>query len=418
MHAVPTSYHIARACGLVVWLASGCGNEPTNDDGVASTTEGGSTGASTSSGPADVGSSTDGDSPHEPEYCAGVADMVEARAAAAHEELALVGLSVAVSFDACDPRQFAWGAASLDVAEALTVDHLMRAGSVTKIFTGVLLLKLAEERLLELDETVDSFGLDVPFASSITIRHLLNHTSGIADYQHHEGFRQALQQDPSRVWTPQELVEYAMELESAEPGRHHAYSNANYVLAGMIAEHAAGQSYADALRTHVLEIAGLTQTYVEAEDAWEGPTAKGYLVVDGGSPQDTTGFYHASQVWASGAVVSTADDLRSFLHQSFSEDFLDAPSQHAWLEFVPTMLPGITQYGLGLFVLESPHVTAIGHNGAVMGFQAAAFHHPESASTVTVMQNQLALTPAGTLQSDPAALAVEILETIDMALRR
>lgn len=417
---VPTSFLLAASCGLAL-LVGACGDDFTDGDVVTTTTESSSTTASTSedvSTTSDVGSSTvDGDSTGAPEYCADIGAIIETQAGAYHEDLGLVGLSVAVSFDACDPLRFSWGAASLESAEALTADHLMRAGSVTKIFTSVLLLKLVEERLLDLDETLDTFGLDVPLASSITIRHLLNHTSGLADYQQNDAFRQALQQDPSRVWTPQELVEYATELGSTgEPGQLHAYSNTNYVLAAMIAEHAAGESYADALRAHVLDPGGLTHTYVEAEDVWEGATAKGYVVVNGGTPQDTMGLYHASQVWASGAVVSTADDLRVFLHMLLSTDFLDPESQNALIEFVPTMLPVITQYGLGLFVLESGSVTAFGHNGAVMGFQAAALHHPGTVSTVTVMQNQLTLTASGTIAADPVELAAELIEAVDTAL--
>jgi hypothetical protein len=80
------------------------------------------------------------------------------------------------------------------------------------------------------------------------------------------------------------------------------------------------------------------------------------------------------------------------------------------------MQPGITHYGLGLFVVEAGVVTAYGHNGAVMGFQATVPHHAPTDTTVAIMQNTLALTEGGTLVMDPTTLAIEILAAIDEIL--
>jgi D-alanyl-D-alanine carboxypeptidase len=294
---------------------------------------------------------------------------------------------------------------------ALTPDHVMRIGSLTKSYTAALILKLAEEGLLTLDDPLELWGLNVPDAALITVRMLLNHTSGLNDYQYNDEFLQANMDDPERVWQPQELVDYAVALPPVGvPGDKHAYSNANYILAALIAEQAAGQGYAEALRMHVLAPGGLMHTYVEADESWAEPTATGYVVVAMGPPQETTGFYHASQTWSAGAMNATIDDLRAWIAVLLASDFLSADSQGALVDFVPAA--GTKGYGLGVFAVNTADATLYGHNGAVMGFQAAAFHEPETGSTVAVIHNQLTLDVMGNLSSDPTLLALQIVETI------
>jgi D-alanyl-D-alanine carboxypeptidase len=409
--------------GLWCVIASGCRDDSSIDEHASDSTMG----ETSSSAPTtDVSSTTMLDSDAststtedggEAKVCAAVDDALTTLAMQYGEQHALVGLSIGASYAQCEPRRFTWGSASLDPADPLAEDHVLRAGSVTKIFTSVLMLKLAEADLLELEDTLDTFGFEFTHASEISIRQLLDHTSGLADYQNDPGFRSANQVDPKRVWTPQELVDHALALGPvATPGQLHAYSNTNYVLAAMIAEQVTGDSFSAALRMRVLEPAGLAHTYVEGEESWNEPTAIGYLVVGDTSPLDTTDLYHASQVWSSGALVSTVDDLRGWLHTLLSTDFLLPESQQALVEMVPTMQPGITHYGLGLFVVEAGDVTAYGHNGAVMGFQATVLHHAPTDTTVAIMQNTLALTEGGTLVMDPTTLAIEILAAIDEIL--
>jgi D-alanyl-D-alanine carboxypeptidase len=280
------------------------------------------------------------------------------------------------------------------------------------MFTAPLMLELAEEELLTLDDTLQQWEIDLPSASLITIRQLLNHTSGLADYQNNAAFTQLLAAQPDRVWTPQDLVAYAVELDPVgKPGQSHAYSNANYILAAMIAEAATGTTYSEALHTHVLDPTGLRHVYVEGDEDWAEPTATGYLAVSGGVPQDATGVYHPSQTWSAGAVVATVDDLRQWVAILLSTDALSPESQDELLDLVPT--PGaIHGYGLGLFAIESGAGIVYGHNGAVMGFQAAAFYHPGTGASVAVMQNLISVDGAGNLVADPTLLALEIFAAI------
>lgn len=323
----------------------------------------------------------------------------------------LVGVVVSVDTAACDPWTAAWGEANIGAGEPLTSDHLLRAGSVTKSYTAALVLLLGEEGLLSLDDTLDLWGIVVPSASEITIRQILNHTSGLADYQYNDEFEQALLADPDRVWTPQELIDYASALGPVgAPGEMHSYANTNYLIAALVAEAAAQQPYAEALHARVLDPAQLGHTWVEGDESWDEPTATGYAVVSMAAPEDTTGYYHASQGWAAGAIVTTAEQLRVWMATLLATDFLDPDSQAELVDLVPAS--NIVGYGLGVFAIEFGDVVAYGHNGAVMGFQAGVLYDPGTGTSVAVMQNQISVDDLGNVASDPTALAGMILETV------
>jgi len=415
-------FRLVLAPMLAVALV-GCGgsSESTPDPGATSTGPQGTSGtvsvaadetSTTGASAAATGSSdaTDASETGPLATCLEQQDLVGQVVQTYQESQPLVGLVVSASTEGCEPWSQAWGTADLATDEALTPQHILRAGSVTKSYTAALMLRLEEAGILGLDDTIDLWGLDIPSADEITIRQLLNHTSGLADYQANPTFVEALTADPDRVWTPAELVAYTVELGPVgAPGGTHAYSNANYVIAALVSEDATGGTYRDALYTHVLEPAGLVHTYLEGEDTWDEPTAVGYLVQADGRPQDTTGGYHGSAVWSSGALVGTGDDVRRWMETLLATDFLSAPSQAQLVEWVPA---GPVSYGLGIFAVESRNVTAYGHNGAVMGFQAAALYHPHSGATVSVLQNEITVDGTGALATDPTTLATQILEAL------
>lgn len=343
--------------------------------------------------------------------CEAVRSVADATADAYFERLGLVGMVTAVATGGCEPWTGAWGVADVSTRAALTPEHVLRAGSITKSYTAALLLKLAEDDRLALDDTLETWEIDVPSAGSITLRQLLDHTSGLADYQGNDAFFAALAVDPARVWMPQELVDLAVELGPVgTPGQSHFYSNANYVLAAMVAERATGLSWAEAVRERVLVPAGLRKTWIEGDERWTAPTATGYLVIaDGRAPIDTTGQYHASQVWSAGAIVGTAEDVRGWMAALLSGELLGPQSRAELLDVVPA---GGIEYGLGVFRVEQDGVVAFGHNGVVQGFQAAAFVHAGTATSVAVLHNQLTLAEGGGLASDPTALALEVIAAV------
>lgn len=335
-----------------------------------------------------------------------------AAASAYRESEGLRGLSISVSVEGCEPWSEALGLANSDNSEELTTAHLLRSGSLTKSYTAALVLKLEEEGLLSLDETLSEWGIDFPEDAEITIRQLLNQTSGVAGYGANPEFVDALIADPTRVWLAQELVDYAKVLPAVDaPGEQHIYENTNYILAGLVAEAASDQSYAAALRERVLEPLGLEHTYVEGDETFSEAMATGYFEKDPDGITDTTGLYHASIFWASGAMVSTSEDTRSWIDALLATDFLSPESQDELVTFVDAW--PADGYGLGIFKVVYGNVTAYGHNGAVMGFASAAYYDPSTGVTAAVIHNHLRVDEANQVEVDPTLLVFEILGDIE-----
>lgn len=377
-------------------------------------TAGSETGSDSGSGDTDGEADSSGGKSGDDELgCDELLQRAQTAAQAYVEREGLVGLSVGIRSEGCEPLAVAWGEADTASQTALSPEHLLRAGSITKTFTAALVLKLAERDTLSLDDPLPTWGIEFEGAESISLRQLLNHTSGLPDYQHNPAFAETLRDDPDRAWTPRELVDLSLELErAAAPGERHVYANTNYVLAGLVVEAATGQSYAEALRELVLEPHDLAHTYVEGAEPWSDPMALGYLAPPEGEREATEGFYHASGVWSAGAIVTTPAELGRWLELLLEGDVLSESSRNDMLDLVPITYGG---YGLGILGVRYNDFRAYGHNGAVTGFQAAVFHAPDLETTVAVMHNQLnvELDDEGAVEgirTDPSTLAVHLID--------
>ncbi|WP_335937550.1 serine hydrolase domain-containing protein [Streptomyces sp. PTD5-9] len=252
-----------------------------------------------------------------------------------------------------------------------------RIGSNTKAFISTVLLQLEGEHRLSLDDTVARWlpgavaanGYD---GARITIRQLLNHTSGLPDYL---GAPQVstpyyLNTDPRQAIAPQSLVDIALARSApgSRPGEKFGYSNTNYVLAGMVIKAVTGSDPATEVQRRIIEPLGLRDTGFPTEDpALYGNYLHGYvlrvlLVGDGTvSNVQVTG--------SAGAIVSTLDDLAAFSRALLTGKLL-APAQLAELKTtVPVNAEGTAGYGLGIQHLKLPcGKWAWGHNGAVLGY--------------------------------------------------
>lgn len=250
-----------------------------------------------------------------------------------------------------------------------------RIGSNTKAFVSTVLLQLEGEKKLSLDDTVERWlpgavaanGYD---GSRITIRQLLNHTSGLPDYL---GSLQIngpyfLNLNPREAYPPQNLVDVAlgMRAPATEPGEKFGYSNTNYVLAGMVIKAVTGEDAAAQIQRRIIEPLGLRDTSFPTTDpALHGNHLRGYvlraiLISDGTvSNVQVTG--------SAGAMVSTMDDLAAFGRALMTGKLL-APAQMAELKTTVPVATGVG-YGLGIERMELPcGKSAWGHNGAVLGY--------------------------------------------------
>jgi D-alanyl-D-alanine carboxypeptidase len=209
--------------------------------------------------------------------------------------------------------RLAAGYGELATRTPIRITDRFRIASLTKTFVSVVVLQLVGEGKLSLNDAVHSRlpGL-VPNGRNITIRQLLNHTSGLFDYIEDQNVFRRLVNNPLRVWSPQELIAVGTSHAALfAPGRGWAYSNTGYLLLGLTVEKATGNSLGAELRQRIFVPLGLRGTTFPATPQIVGPHAHGYFVIGKPPAQDVTAVT-PSFVWANGAIVSTADDVAAF----------------------------------------------------------------------------------------------------------
>jgi D-alanyl-D-alanine carboxypeptidase len=331
---------------------------------------------------------------------------------------AIPGAVVSVSVPGQAPWSGSSGIAARQTGKPMTPDTRVRIASISKVFTAVVILQLVEEGRIELDTPLVTWfpGL-VPNAGQITVRDLLNHTTGLYDYLEDRNFVNRAYQQPNRSWAPHELVEYAIQFPAAfRPGAKGAwdYSSTNYVILGMIAEQVTGRSLAVEMRQRIFDPLELTGTFFTPEERVQGVQARGYSnVIDQTNAPMTL-------VFATANIVSTADNVRRFAEGLFGGRLL----QPATLDLMTTFVSGKGQYnmpaleyGLGVMRNRLPvgagpdgqprpaDVTAVmGHIGGYGGFRSAVWFAPESGITLALGVNQAAV--------DPNKLATRIFDTL------
>ncbi len=303
------------------------------------------------------------------------------------QALNLMGASVAVHI----PGQNTWaGASGLSdpvSGEGIRPDMLLSAGSITKNMVAALMLDLAEDGLLTLD---DSLGQWLPvypnINSGITIRQLLNHSSGLFDFTDHPAYLGAIFADFERQWTPEDVVSGFVEPPLFAPGTGQDYSNTNYVLAGMIIEQATGSKVSDELRDRFFTPLNLTQTFLRSEEDLIGDLAHHWLDIDEDGQLDDLSAFSLTSVWTStwtaGAIFSTAADIVHWGHALFSGQVLTQASLDEMLEVLPIM-----NYGLGMYSVELQDRVLWGHDGGGAGYNALMLYEPQDGICISVMLN-------------------------------
>ncbi len=288
------------------------------------------------------------------------------------------------------PGQRTWagaaGKADLDPARGMRAGDRFRAGSIMKTFVAAATLQLAEEGRFGLDDPLTAVlpghvTARFPEADRITVRMLLDHTSGLAEYADAR-FDREVAVHPRRRWTDGELLDRAAaKPRTAAPGERFGYSNTDYTLLGLILEHATGRPWRTVVRERVIERLHLAHTSLPRPGAVPRgrDIAHGYQVI-GGRRRDLTDV-DASMAGAAGghALLTTTGDLSRFLRALLAGRLFQRPETLAAMRtFVPTPNDhGRVGYGLGLerYVLPGG-VEMVGHMGTTAGYRAYMFHLP------------------------------------------
>lgn len=300
------------------------------------------------------------------------------------------------------PELGTWtGAAGLgDIKTSIPMrpDDKFRAGSIMKTFVSVVTLQLVEEGLFSLDDTLTTVlpeGVTVRFPNSyqITVRMLLNHTSGVPEFLS-EAVNGEIAANPTKVWTEDEWLDLAAEQEPYfSPGEGWHYSNTDYTLIGLIIEGATGRSWRESVRQRVIEPLKLGNTLLPepGELSIPGNHSHGYQPMNDALLDVTD--VDPSMAGAAGgsALVTTAGDLARFLDALLAgEPFENAETLDEMLTFVEAQhASGLPYtYGLGVDKLTLPNgVEMIGHSGGTAGFASVVCYVPALETTVAAMVN-------------------------------
>lgn len=280
----------------------------------------------------------------------------------------------------------------------ITSDMEFGIGSNTKLFTGVLLLKLAENNIINLDDSiyqyVPNFNNVNPY---ITIRQLLNHTSGLADVNNVIGYSDSIFTNPNRIFTPTEVMTWVgPPLFSA--GTSWNYCNTNYILAGMVAESATGQSFGQLLRDSILSPLQLDSTFLAVYDSvlytiahpWQGGVDKF------STPRKALN----SVAWSAGAMYSTSGEMANWYHSLMHGQVLNQSSFNELTTFV-----GSGNYGIGLYNTNVLGRTVWQHGGTIWGgYNSSMVYDTATGIIICVLINQL---PAQAFQ-----VSIQLLSTL------
>jgi D-alanyl-D-alanine carboxypeptidase len=278
----------------------------------------------------------------------------------------------------------------------------MRIASVAKAFSGAVALRLVRDGRLGLDDAIGQRVTGMPPAwAAVTVRQMLNHTSGLPDYTQSDAFVKHARTDPRGFVSPTGIIDWVRDDPLVfAPGSRYAYSNTDNIVIGLIAQAVTGRRYPDLLADVVFGPARLLETsFPTRRTSLPAPFLHGYAVAPGEEVQDVTTFLSPSGAWASGAVVSTPADLNAFIRAYLGLRFFGAAQQREQMRFVPGGQssppgPGHNDAGLALFRYRTRCGTVYGHTGNFPGYVQFAAATADGRRAVTTSLNIAAPTGA------------------------
>jgi CubicO group peptidase (beta-lactamase class C family) len=300
-----------------------------------------------------------------------------------------------------------YGYASLEHRVPVCPATKFRIGSITKQFTAAAILRLQEQNRLKVTDTLAQFIPDYPHGQTVTLHHLLTHTSGIHDFANKPDFLPTI----TLPATPEDKIKsFKNDSFDFAPGDKWSYSNSGYFLLGHIVEIVTGRTYADFLRREFFEPLGMTNTGVHTSTAILRHEATGYSYRDGAWLKAIN--WDMSNDVGSGALYSTVEDLFRWNEAVFAGRVLNEATLKA--AFTPVVTredsamssPKESGYGYGWTIFHARGLRTIEHEGSLDGFQSTLRRFPDQRFTVVVLANA---NPAPSALN-PANLAQEIAQ--------
>jgi len=277
------------------------------------------------------------------------------------------------------------GKADLKTGAERKLDDKIRIGSITKTFTATVILQLADEGKTGLDDKLSVYFPEYPNASEITIRQMLDMTSGIPDYVEDSVVLNSFVYDRLDKYTPLELFNITKAMKpDFPPGTGWKYSNGNYHILGMIIEKITGNKIGDEISKRIIIPLGLTSTSYPDSPFMEGQYSHGYMKdPETGKLLDVT-VIDPSITWAAGCMISNLPDLKIYSKALASGSMISPESQKERLKLVKTGVSKFISYGPGILSLGG----FLGHNGGITGFNTTMCYNPELDALILVSVNE------------------------------
>lgn len=327
-------------------------------------------------------------------------EKLQAKLAELHRNGNFPGATLGVALAHGESFGLAVGYSDREAKTLMKPSDLMLQGSVGKTYAAALVMQLIKEGKIRLDDRIEKYlGKEkwfarLPNSKEITVRMLMNHTSGLVRYEFKEEFARDLTANPDKVWKPEELISYIFDTKAPfEAGKGWDYSDTNYIVLGMIIERVTGKRYYDLVRKRILGplnlentvpsdgrvIRGLVQGYAGEGNPFGGTDAMmrdGKFVIN---PQFE---------WTGGGMASTTEDLARWAKAMYEGRAFDAKLLPQMFDGVPAPMLGTeTKYGLGVIIRPTPFGTSYGHSGFFPGYLTEMIYLPERKIALAIQVN-------------------------------
>jgi D-alanyl-D-alanine carboxypeptidase len=311
------------------------------------------------------------------------------------------GLNFSMIDASGEPQSWSAGFSDTTARIPLKTKHVLFSGSVGKTYAVAVLMQLVEEGKVDLDRKFADYFPDhewlnrLPNMDDITVRMLLQHTSGLPRYINVQGVWETLRDEPDKVWTYEDRLQYIFDTEALHPaGEGWAYSDSNYLLIGMLIEKITGKPYYDEVRARLLEPLQLSNTHPSLRRDIPGlPVAYSMLpeffCMPGVVVEDGKYVMNPQMEWTGGGMASTTADLARWAKAYYTaEVFSDASLQEIVTPNPQAQDGGRGMaYGMGSFIYQTKQGKAYGHTGFVPGFNALFAYFPDRDIAVAVQTN-------------------------------
>jgi len=324
---------------------------------------------------------------------------IEEIAQQAVEEFEIPGIVAYIKEDGQDPLIAAAGVSDLESGQALKDTDQFRIYSITKTFTALVALQLIEEGVLSFDDPVDkwlpeSVVGEVPNHEQMSIRQLLNHSSGTYDYYGSEmegmiPFVEQLIASPDHWYTPQELIDFSTQFPPYfAPGEGATYSNTGYVMLGLIIEAVTGNNIEDEIHARIIDPLGLTSTYFETPETANNYITGYHLMEDSELLNVSGSNSNSSYAWAAGSIISNMHDLGRYADALFSGELLQPESHKEMFTFIPDSNIEGKYWGLGLVQRDVSGGQVYAATGEAAGYEAKIVRIPDLNVTIIGLFNR------------------------------